>query len=155
MIGARERVENVKISPQPSCAAVRERGRDRVDVLGPMHIITSSRRGSGGVRAHSDNHAQRELQRDAQVAREAERIENGDRAAAGADMLMQKMLLVDCRLKVFCIMLCVPVAAVTTFSRLRPRGAKGAVKPAWPRVGWPSRAAAALLASSMGHPCGS
>ena len=77
------------------------------------------------MRAHSDNHAQRELQRDAQVAREAERIENGDRAAAGADMLMQKMLLVDCRLKVFCIMLSVPAAAATTFARLRPRARRG------------------------------
>ena len=34
-------------------------------------------------------------------------------------------------------------------------GAKMPVKSAWPRVGWPSRAAAALLACSMGHPCGS
>ena len=53
-----------------------------------MHIITSSRRGSGGVRAHSDNHAQRELQRDAQVAREAERAENSDRAVVEIDMPM-------------------------------------------------------------------
>ena len=88
-IGARERVEKPKISVKPSCAAVSEPGRDRLDALGPMHIITSSGRGSGGVRAHSDNHAQRELQRDAQVAREAERIENGDRAAAGVNMAMQ------------------------------------------------------------------
>ena len=87
--GARERVEKPKISVKPSCAAVSEPGRDRLDALGPMHIITSSGRGSGGVRAHSDNHAQRELQRDAQVARGAERIENGDRAAAGVNMAMQ------------------------------------------------------------------
>ena len=87
-IGARERVEKPKISVKPSCAAVSEPGRDRLDALGPMHIITSSRRGSGGVRAHSDNHAQRELQRVAQVAHEAERIENGDRAAAEVDMPM-------------------------------------------------------------------
>ena len=77
------------MSTEPSCAAVSEPGRDRLDALGPMHIITSSGRGSGGVRAHSDNHAQRELQRDAQVAHAAERIENGDRAAAGVNMAMQ------------------------------------------------------------------
>ena len=71
-----------------SARVVSEPGRDRLDALGPMHIITSSRRGSGGVRAHSDNHTQRELQRVAQVAREAERIENGDRAAAEVDMPM-------------------------------------------------------------------
>ena len=88
VIGARDRVENVKISFQPSCAAVRERGRDRVDVLGPMHIITSSRRGSGGVRAHSGSHAQRELQRDAQAARESERAENSVRAVVEIDMPM-------------------------------------------------------------------
>ena len=87
-IGARERVEKPKISVKPSCAAVSEPGRDRLDALGPMHIITSSGRGSasGGVRAHSDSHAQRELQRVAQIAHEAERIESGDRAAAEVDM---------------------------------------------------------------------
>ena len=88
VIGARERVDNAKTSFEPSCAAVSEPGRDRLDALGPMHIITSSGRGSGGVRAHSDSHAQRELQRVAQIAHEAERIENGDRAAAEVDMPM-------------------------------------------------------------------
>ena len=88
VVGAQDRAENGKISVQPSCAAVSEPGRDRLDALGPMHIITSSGRGSGGVRAHSDSHAQRELQRVAQIAHEAERIENGDRAAAEVDMPM-------------------------------------------------------------------
>ena len=88
-VGARERVENEQVGLEPPCAAVAERGRDRVDALDPCPPSGRPRGGSGGVRAHSDNHAQRELQRDAQVARGAERIENGDRAAAGVNMAMQ------------------------------------------------------------------
>ena len=78
------------MSFETTCAAVSEPACVRLELgaLGPMHIVTSSRRGSGGVRAHSDSHAQRELQRDAQVAREAERAENSDRAVVEIDMPM-------------------------------------------------------------------
>ena len=41
MIGAQERVDNAKMSFEPSRAAVSEPGCVRLGVLGPMHMIRS------------------------------------------------------------------------------------------------------------------
>ena len=41
MIGARERAEKREMRPEPSCAAVNERARDRHDLLGCMHTMRS------------------------------------------------------------------------------------------------------------------
>ena len=87
-VGARERVEKPKISVRPSCAAVGELVRDRVDALGPMHIIRSLRGGSGGVDAHSDGGVQPARPRVAQVASGTGRTGRGGRAAAKVDMPM-------------------------------------------------------------------
>ena len=86
--GARERVDNARMRFKTTCAAVSEPACVRLGDLGLMHMITSLRGGSDGVGAHSGGSAQRELQRDAQVAREAERAENSDRAVVEIDMPM-------------------------------------------------------------------
>ena len=89
MTGARDRVENAKVGLEPPCAAVAERGRDRVDVLDPCPPSGRPRRGSDGVNAQSDGSAQPARLQAAQVARKTGRTDRGGRAAAEADLLIE------------------------------------------------------------------
>ena len=87
-MGAQDRVENAEVGLEPPCAAVAERGRDRVDALDPCPPSGRPRRGSGHADAHGDDSVQPARPQVAQAPDGTGRTDRGDCAAVGRDLPM-------------------------------------------------------------------
>ena len=94
-MGAQDRVENAKVGLEPPCAAVAERGRDRVDVLDPCPPSGRPRGGAGLADAHGVDIVQPARAQVAQVTGGTGRTDRGDRAAVETDMPIKIKIFVE------------------------------------------------------------
>ena len=147
-MGAQDRVENAEVGLEPPCAAVAERGRDRVDVLDPRPPSGRPRGGAGLADAHGVDIVQPARAQVAQVTGGTGRTDRGDRAAVETDMPIKFLWSSNQTLRMKSSMVYAAAAAATRFASPRPRGAQGRVRRARPQAGRRARAAAAC---SMGH----